>query len=126
MEVIAHGKASPAPLPPPWLSGAHPGRLVRQAPPATQADPAEGQRSIPQLVQQGHLDRGPAAGPADPGALVPGVRGQGLADPATVVDHGPPFRGDWDLFTSPANLQSLCKYHHDQKTAREQAERQHK
>ena len=40
MEVIAHGKASPAPLPPPWLSGAHPGRLVRQAPPAAQADPA--------------------------------------------------------------------------------------
>ena len=81
MEVIAHSKASPAPLPPPWLPGVHPGRLVRQAPPAAQADPAEGQRGIPQLVQQGHMDGGPAACPADPRALVPGVRGQGLADP---------------------------------------------
>ena len=45
---------------------------------------------------------------------------------ATVVDHVVPFRGDWDLFTSPANLQSLCKYHHDQKTMREQAERRGK
>lgn len=39
---------------------------------------------------------------------------------ATVVDHVEPHRGDWDLFTDPANLQSLCKYHHDQKTMREQ------
>ncbi|MFR4758362.1 MAG: hypothetical protein ACLT9P_09970 [Evtepia gabavorous] len=39
-----------------------------------------------------------------------------------MVDHVIPFRGDWDLFVSPANHQSLCKFHHDQKTAREQAE----
>lgn len=45
---------------------------------------------------------------------------------ATVEDHVVPFRGDWKLFTSPANLQSLCKYHHDQKTMREQAERRGK
>lgn len=48
---------------------------------------------------------------------------QGVRTPAVVVDHVIPFRGDWDLFISPANHQSLCKYHHDQKTAREQAER---
>ena len=41
---------------------------------------------------------------------------------ATVVDHIRPFRGDWALFIDPANHQSLCKRHHDQKTAREQAE----
>lgn len=42
---------------------------------------------------------------------------------ATVVDHVIPFRGDWDLFVDPKNHQSLCKRHHDQKTAKEQAER---
>lgn len=41
---------------------------------------------------------------------------------ATVVDHVRPFRGDWSLFVDPANHQSLCKRHHDQKTSREQAE----
>lgn len=41
---------------------------------------------------------------------------------ATVVDHIKPHRGDWLLFIAPANHQSLCKHHHDQKTAREQAE----
>ena len=47
---------------------------------------------------------------------------QGYRTRATVVDHVIPFRGDWGLFVSPSNHQSLCKYHHDQKTAREQAE----
>lgn len=41
---------------------------------------------------------------------------------ATVVDHVRPFRGDWLLFIDPRNHQSLCKHHHDQKTAQEQAE----
>lgn len=41
---------------------------------------------------------------------------------ASVVDHITPHRGDWSLFTDESNLQSLCKYHHDQKTAREQAQ----
>lgn len=41
---------------------------------------------------------------------------------ATVVDHVVPHRGDWQLFIDPANHQSLCKHHHDQKTAREQSE----
>lgn len=41
---------------------------------------------------------------------------------AEVVDHVVPFRGDWGLFVDPSNHQSLCKHHHDQKTAREQAE----
>ena len=41
---------------------------------------------------------------------------------ATVVDHIVPHRGDWDLFVDPANHQSLCKFHHDQKTMRERIE----
>lgn len=41
---------------------------------------------------------------------------------AEVVDHVKPHRGDWNLFVDETNLQSLCKYHHDQKTAMEQAE----
>lgn len=41
---------------------------------------------------------------------------------ATVVDHVRPFRGDWALFTDPGNHQSLCKRHHDRKTALEQLE----
>ena len=47
---------------------------------------------------------------------------QGLRTPAQVVDHIQPHRGDWQLFTSTANLQSLCKHHHDQKTAMEMAQ----
>lgn len=45
---------------------------------------------------------------------------------ATVVDHKTPFRGDWKLFVEPGNHQSLCKHHHDQKTAREQADARRK
>lgn len=48
---------------------------------------------------------------------------RGIRTPATVVDHVVPFRGDWSLFVDPANHQSLCKYHHDQKTMREQLEK---
>ena len=47
---------------------------------------------------------------------------QGVRTPADTVDHIRPFRGDWALFVDPANHQSLCKFHHDQKTAREQAQ----
>lgn len=38
--------------------------------------------------------------------------------PATVVDHIKPHRGDRKLFWLKSNWQSLCKHHHDQKTAR--------
>lgn len=41
---------------------------------------------------------------------------------ATVVDHIVPHRGGWNLFVDPANHQSLCKFHHDQKTMRERTE----
>ena len=47
---------------------------------------------------------------------------QGYRTRATVVDHVTPHKGDWNLFVSPGNHQSLCKFHHDQKTAREQAQ----
>lgn len=45
---------------------------------------------------------------------------QGVRTYATVVDHIRPHRGDWSVFTDRTNFQSLCKYHHDQKTMREQ------
>ena len=51
---------------------------------------------------------------------------QGLRTRATVVDHIRPFRGDRGLFLDPTNHQSLCKHHHDQKTAQEQAEKRRK
>jgi len=44
----------------------------------------------------------------------------GCHRPATVVDHRVPHRGNWDLFiggNDMENLTSLCKPHHDQKTA---------
>lgn len=44
---------------------------------------------------------------------------RGIRTPASVVDHVRPFRGDWALFVDVANHQSLCKYHHDRKTAQE-------
>jgi len=45
---------------------------------------------------------------------------------ASVVDHVVPHRGDWRLFTDPANHQSLCDYHHNAKTMREMNERRAK
>jgi 5-methylcytosine-specific restriction enzyme A len=38
-------------------------------------------------------------------------------EPATVVDHVVPHRGDQGLFWDRDNWQSLCKRCHDQKTA---------
>ena len=51
---------------------------------------------------------------------------QGRRTRATVVDHVTPHRGDWLLFIDPANHQSLCKHHHDKKTAKEMAEERRK
>lgn len=51
---------------------------------------------------------------------------QGVRTWATVVDHVEPHRGDWTKFIDRGNLQSLCKHHHDQKTAREQAQERQK
>ena len=51
---------------------------------------------------------------------------RGIRTRATVVDHVKPHRGDWLLFIDPANHQSRGKHHHDQKTAREQAEERRK
>lgn len=36
---------------------------------------------------------------------------------AKIVDHIIPHRGDPELFWRPGNHQSLCKFHHDKKTA---------
>ena len=51
---------------------------------------------------------------------------RGVRTWATVVDHVEPHRGDWTKFIDRGNLQSLCKHHHDQKTAREQAQERRK
>ncbi|MEZ0212451.1 MAG: hypothetical protein ACAH27_05805 [Xanthobacteraceae bacterium] len=39
--------------------------------------------------------------------------GMDVVEPATVVDHITPHKGDEDLFFRRANLQPLCKRHHD-------------
>lgn len=46
-------------------------------------------------------------------------RDGGLAAAAAVVDHIIPHKGDQSLFWDTANWQSLCKPHHDKKTATE-------
>ena len=42
---------------------------------------------------------------------------EGRVTPAIVVDHIIPPKGDYDLFWDRNNWQSLCKPHHDRKTA---------
>ena len=37
----------------------------------------------------------------------------GRVEPATVVDHIKPHRGDSAMFWDRSNWQSLCKRHHD-------------
>lgn len=44
---------------------------------------------------------------------------EGIAEPATIVDHIIPHNGDDVLFWDRGNWQSLCKPHHDAKTATE-------
>lgn len=43
----------------------------------------------------------------------------GLLEPATVVDHKIPHKGDQELFWNQENWQVLCKPCHDRKTAAE-------
>ncbi|MDP2026435.1 HNH endonuclease [Sulfuriferula sp.] len=43
----------------------------------------------------------------------------GVVRAANVVDHIVPHKGDQALFWDKTNWQSLCKSHHDAKTARE-------
>lgn len=40
----------------------------------------------------------------------------GKTEPATVVDHVIPHRGDYDRFWDVNNWAALCKQHHDRKT----------
>lgn len=44
----------------------------------------------------------------------------GRTVPANIVDHIKPHRGDIDLFSDPANLQSLCKSCHDSHKQRQE------
>src|SRR5260370_41554376 len=41
---------------------------------------------------------------------------EGCRYPATDVDHIVPHKGNWTLFLTLENLQSLCAHHHSQKT----------
>ena len=43
---------------------------------------------------------------------------EGRTEPAVIVDHIVPHRGNETLFWDVGNWQALCKRHHDQKTAR--------
>jgi 5-methylcytosine-specific restriction protein A len=43
----------------------------------------------------------------------------GRLEPATVVDHVVPHRGDQELFWDEANWAALCTRCHDRKTVRE-------
>ena len=45
----------------------------------------------------------------------------GRITPATVADHIKRHEGDEALFWNPANLQSLCKQHHDTSKRRHEA-----
>lgn len=45
----------------------------------------------------------------------------GRIEPATVVDHIIPHRGDPELFWDQSNWQAVCKAHHDSTIAREEA-----
>ena len=51
--------------------------------------------------------------------LCAGCQEVGRLEPATVVDHCLPHRGDEVLFWNETNWQGLCKRCHDAKTARE-------
>jgi len=44
---------------------------------------------------------------------------EGHIEPATVVDHIVPHKGNVDLFWDESNWQPLCRKHHDIKTAME-------
>lgn len=45
---------------------------------------------------------------------------KGIVEPATIVDHIEPHGGCWIRFANDANLQSLCKPHHDRDKQREE------
>ena len=121
-EVTAHGEAKPKTLPASRMPGTDSGRVVPQASARPPTEPERGQRAYHSWYSKAvwTQELRPAQLLREPFCRV--CAAKGWRTPATVVDHVIPFRGDWDLFVSPANHQSLCKFHHDQKTAREQAE----
>ena len=50
---------------------------------------------------------------------------RGIRQRATDVDHIRPHRGDWETFTDPRNLQSLCHSCHSRKTVEEMRQKSH-
>jgi 5-methylcytosine-specific restriction protein A len=45
---------------------------------------------------------------------------EGVVTATEVVDHVVPNKGNEELFLDESNWQSLCKHHHDDKTAKEE------
>ena len=50
---------------------------------------------------------------------------KGYRQRAEDVDHIRPHRGDWETFSDPGNLQSLCHSCHSRKTAEEMRQKSH-
>ena len=48
--------------------------------------------------------------------LCPACHAEGRTEPATVVDHIEPHRGNVAMFWDVTNLQALCEAHHNRKT----------
>ena len=91
---------------------AFPGRVERYTPPAAvrQTAAQRGYGSRWQKARATFLARSP---------LCVECEKAGRVTAAAVVDHIVPHQGDQGLFWDTDNWQSLCKTHHDIKTARE-------
>lgn len=89
-----------------------PGRVKRHTPPAAVRESAarRGYGSRWQKARATFLARSP---------LCVACEAEGRVSAATVVDHRIPHKGDQALFWDTGNWQSMCKAHHDRKTAAE-------
>lgn len=52
--------------------------------------------------------------------LCPMCEAEGRTRAAAVVHHKRPHRGDWALFIDRANLEAVCKAHHDRDLQRDE------
>jgi len=68
-------------------------------------------------LAQGQADRRPAQLLCEPWCRECARQGRRVR--ATDVDHIEPHNGDWERFTDPSNLQSLCHSCHSAKTMAE-------
>lgn len=94
----------------PRLATINTSRVQPQANPADRHTGSSTQRGYGYKWQQaraGYLQKHP---------LCVHCQAEGLFEPATVVDHIVPHKGDQKLFWDRENWQPLCKAHHDVKT----------